>query len=299
MNKGIMLNTDLAAGTHNRYFGRVMFGWMKDDLKVFLMGNANNVNDMGFSPGGGRWGASRQGLVAPKVMGANLNYEKKNRLKLDGSIRWNHTDGDAVVRRSTENFMTSSASSFGNSNSKKMTSANSWDARMRIEWTPYSVWNIMFRPQFRYNSNDGLNNSSSATFRADPYSMPGISDPLTQITTLVERDSIVNNTNIENSLAYTDSKTVGGVLQINRKLNSNGRNITLRLCANYSEVNSQSMSNNFVQYFLVDSTKLPREYIDSTYRANRYAVTPTKNWDYSVRATYSEPIFRQSYLQFS
>lgn len=94
MNKGILLNTDLAAGTHDRYFGRVMFGWMKDDLKVFLMGNANNVNDMGFSPGGGgRWGAGRQGLVAPKVMGVNMNYEKKNRLKLDGSIRWNHTDG--------------------------------------------------------------------------------------------------------------------------------------------------------------------------------------------------------------
>ena len=146
---------------------------------------------------------------------------------------------------------------------------------MRIEWTPDSVWNIMFRPQFRYNSNDGLNNSSSATFRADPYSMPGISDPLTQITTLVERDSIVNNTNRENSLSYSDSKTVGGVLQINRRLNSNGRNITLRLGANYSEGNSQSMSNNYVQYFLVDSTKSPREYIDSTYRANRYAVTPT------------------------
>ena len=300
MNKGILLNTDLAAGTHDRYFGRVMFGWMKDDLKVFLMGNANNVNDMGFSPGGGgRWGAGRQGLVAPKVMGVNLNYEKKDRLKLDGSIRWNHTDGDAVVRRSTENFMTSSASSFGNSNSKNMTRANSWDARMRIEWTPDSVWNIMFRPQFRYNSNDGLDNSASATFRADPYSMPGISDPLTQITTLVERDSIVNNTNRENSLSYSDSKTVGGVLQINRRLNSNGRNITLRLGANYSEGMSQSMSNNYVQYFLVDSTKSPREYIDSTYRANRYAVTPTKNWDYSVRATYSEPIFRQTYLQFS
>ena len=28
-------------------------------------------------------------------------------------------------------------------------------------------------------------------------------------------------------------------------------------------------------------------------------MTPTKNWDYSIRATYSEPIFRQTYLQFS
>ena len=32
---------------------------------------------------------------------------------------------------------------------------------------------------------------------------------------------------------------------------------------------------------------------------NRYAVTPTKNWDYNIRLTYSEPIMRRTYLQFS
>ena len=297
MNKGIMLNTDLAAGTHNRYAGRAMFGWMKDDLKVFLMGNANNVNDMGFSPGGGRWGGARQGLVAPKMMGANVNYEKKDKLKLDGSIRWDHRDDDVAVRRSTESFMTSSSSIFSNSNSKNLARTNSWDARMRIEWTPDTLTNIMFRPQFRYNSNDALNNSVSATFRNDPYRFA--TDPLSELQKLTYQDSIVTNTNQENSLSYSDSKTVGGWLQLNRRLSNNGRNITLRLGGNYSEGISRSMSNNYVYYFIVDSTLTPREYKDSAYHANRYAVTPTKNWDYNVRATYSEPIFRQTYLQFS
>ena len=297
MNKGIMLNTDLAAGTHNRYAGRAMFGWMKDDLKVFLMGNANNVNDMGFSPGGGRWGGGRQGLVAPKMMGANVNYEKKDKLKLDGSIRWDHRDDDVAVRRSTESFMTSSSSIFSNSNSKNLARTNSWDARMRIEWTPDTLTNIMFRPQFRYNSNDALNNSVSATFRNDPYRFA--TDPLSELQKLTYQDSIVTNTNQENSLSYSDSKTVGGWLQLNRRLSNNGRNITLRLGGNYSEGISRSMSNNYVYYFIVDSTLTPREYKDSAYHANRYAVTPTKNWDYNVRATYSEPIFRQTYLQFS
>jgi hypothetical protein len=299
MNKGFMLNTDLAAGTHNRYSGRAMAGWMKDDLKVFLMTSANNVNDMGFSAnGGGRWGGGRQGLTATKMTGVNLNYEKKDRLKLDGSIRWNHSDVDAVVRRSTESFMSSSISSFGNNNSKNMSRTNSWDARMRIEWMPDSMWNILFRPQFRYNSNDGLGDSDGATFRADPYKF-NVTDPLAQIDKLIYTDSIVKNWNMDNSLTYSDSKTVGGVLQINRKLSNNGRNVTLRLSGNYSEGISRSMTNNFVEYFIVDSTKTPREYLDSTYQANRYAVTPTKNWDYTIRTTYSEPIFRQTYLQFS
>ena len=104
------------------------------------------------------------------MTGVNLNYEKKDKLKLDGSIRWNHSDGDATVRRSTENFLSSSTSTFGNSLNGDMTRSNSWDARLRLEWTPDSMTNIMFRPNFQYNSNDGVSEGTSATFDADPYS---------------------------------------------------------------------------------------------------------------------------------
>ena len=47
MNKGIMVNADLAAGTEKRYAGRIFGGVMMNDTKVFLMTNANNTNDMG------------------------------------------------------------------------------------------------------------------------------------------------------------------------------------------------------------------------------------------------------------
>ncbi len=298
MNKGFMSNVDLGIGTEKRYSGRAFMGYMKDDLKIFPMLSANNVNDMGFS-GGGRGGGGRQGLNATKMVGLNVNYEKRDRLKLDGSVRWNHSDGDARVRRSTENFMSSTSSTFGNSLGQNYTRSNSWDARLRLEWTPDTMWNIMFRPQFRYNSNDGLSNSTSATFRADPYLIPGITDPLTQISQLAYQDSVVTNTNDQNSLTYSDSKSAGGWMQVNRRLSSNGRNVTLRLGGNFSEGLSKSTSNSYVQYFIVDSLLNPRQYKDSTYQANRYAVTPTKSWDYSIKATYSEPIFRKIYLQFS
>ena len=45
--------------------------------------------------------------------------------------------------------------------------------------------------------------------------------------------------------------------------------------------------------------KLNQEGNDSIYQSNRYNVTPTKNWNYSIRATYSEPIYDRVYLQFS
>ena len=290
MNKGLMLNANMGVGTQDRYASRIFGGWMKDDLKIFLMTNANNVNDMGFSNRGGRWGAGRQGLTAPKMAGVNLNYEKKDRLTLDGSIRWNHSDVDAKQRQSTENFMSSSASTFGNSISQKYSRSNSWDGRLRVEWRPDSVWNILFRPQWQYNSNDDLAAGSSATFSSDPYSVNGISDPLdgAQLQQLVDA-KLVKNSNRSNSIGYSDNKSFGGRLQINRRLSSTGRNITLRLSGNYGEGMSRSFSNNAVNYYGTKPDDL----------ANRYAVTPTKNWDYSVKTTYSEPIFPKTYLQFS
>ena len=290
MNKGMMVNADLAAGTKHRYSGRIFGGYMKDDLKLFLMSSANNVNDMGFSTGGGRFGGGRQGLTATKMTGVNLNYEKKNKLKLDGSIRWNHSDGDATIRRSTEDFMTSTASTFSNSHTSNMTRNNSWDARLRLEWTPDSMTNIMFRPNFQYNSSDGLNEGISATFSTDPYDIPNITNPLAQLDQLIDQKA-VKNSNMNNAISYSDNKSLGGNLQLNRKLGGGGRNITLRLGGNYGEGTSKSFSNDSVNYYQFAH--------DSVYQANRYAVTPTKNWNYSVRATYSEPIMHRTYLQFS
>ena len=294
MNKGYMVNADLAAGTRHRYSGRIFAGMQSSDLKIFVPLSANNVNDMGFPGGGGRFGGGRQGLTATKMAGFNLNYEKKDRLKFDASIRWNHSDGDAVVRTSSENFMTGSSSTFKNSLRSNLSRSNSWDARFRLEWTPDSMTNIMMRPQFNYNSSDGLSEGISLTMDADPYRW--VKDPLddSALGTLVDEDVVINRDR-SNSITYSDSKSMGGWLQLNRRLNNSGRNVTLRFSGNVGDGMDKSFSNSLVEYFQL----VNQHGEDSTHQTNRYAVTPTKNWNYGIRATYSEPIFRQTYLQFS
>ena len=295
MNRGYMVNADLAAGTRSRYSGRIFAGMQSSDLKIFIPMSANNVNDMGFpGGGGGRFGGGRQGLTATKMLGFNLNYEKKDRFKLDASIRWNHSNVDAVVRRSTEDFMSGNASTFSINLTSNMSRTNSWNARFRLEWTPDSLTNIMMRPQFNYNSNDGLGEGYSMTFDEDPFKT--IKDPFDdeELQKLIDK-GVVKNRNVNNSISYSDSKSAGGWLQLNRRLNSKGRNITLRFSGNVGEGMSRSFTNSLVEYY-----QLVNQFgEDSTYQANRYAVTPTKNWNYGLRATYSEPIFRQVYLQFS
>ena len=287
MNRGTMINADLGIGTQDRYSGRLFGGVMKSDMTLFLMTSANNVNDMGFpggGGGGGRFGMGRQGLTATKMTGVNFNYEKKDKLTLDGSVRWNHSDGDAFSKSSTESFIDGNTSSFGNSISQNYSRSNGWDAQMRLEWMPDSMTNIMFRPNFRYNSNDGEQVGKNATFNQDPYLF--VTDPLMSIKELGDK---VLNYNEQNSISYSDSKSVGGMLQLNRKLNNFGRNITLQLNGNWSEGNSKSLSNNLTELVARDSA----------YQTNRWNVTPTDNYSYSARLTYSEPIMRRTYLQFS
>ena len=290
MNKGVMVNADLAAGTEKRYAGRIFGGVMMNDTKVFLMTNANNTNDMGFpgGGGGGRWGGGRQGLTANKMTGVNFNYENTDKLKLDGSVRWNHSNGDAFSKRTSETFYSQSTSQYSNNVSHNFTRSNNWNAQMRLEWQPDSMTNILFRPTFRYNSNDGDNSNDEATFSENPYNY--VQAPLDEMATLIRQGIVLNNRQ-QQSISYSDSKNLNGMLQFNRRLSNNGRNITVQLNAGWSDGESRSISDSYINYFQTG--------IVTGDTINRYSITPTKNWNYRARLTYSEPIFPRTYLQFS
>ena len=53
MNKGTFGNVDLSGGTEDRYMGRAMVNYFNDNTQVTFIAGANNVNDQGFSGGGG------------------------------------------------------------------------------------------------------------------------------------------------------------------------------------------------------------------------------------------------------
>ena len=150
---------------------------------------------------------------------------------------------------------------------------------MRIEWQPDSMTNILFRPTLRFNSNDGLDLSDEATYDQDPYKY--VTNPLEQLPELLAL-GIVKNNRVQNNVSYSDSKNLGGMLQFNRKLNSKGRNITVQVNGNWGKGGSQSINDALVNFYQLA--------YDSVYVTRRYNDTPTKNWNYRARVTYSEPI---------
>ena len=295
MNKGLISNIDLGVGNKSRYNMRGMGGYFNDNNRFMLFANANNTSDRGFGggPGRGFWGGAN-GLNASKMIGANYNYELKNKFKFNTSLRWNHSDGDVWSSRSSENFMGSS-SSFSNSLSQSFSRSNSWNGNIRLEWMPDSMTNILFRPSISWSTSDGLSGSQSASYNKDPYTITS-KDPLSEegIEELDKAEAMVNS-QLTNGITYSDNNNINGMLQINRKLGNKGRNITFRVDAKYTDKDSKSISLNNAKLYLVQTA----EGKDSTYQTNRYNLTPSKNYSYAGQLTYSEPLWKATFLQFS
>lgn len=308
MNKGLIANMDLSIGTKQRYSERGMAAYFNDRNRLMLFASANNTNDMGFPGGGGPggWGPNKQGLNASKMLGLNYNYENKDKLKMDASLRWNHSDGDISSTVASENFV-SQNSSFSNSRAKNLSRSNSWDGRFRLEWTPDTMTNIMFRPSFTIKSSDALARSLSAQFNADPYQITN--DPLEDAAraelgledvslskSLLQQAGALVNLQSSSSISYSESENLRGMLQYNRRLSAMGRNITVRTDASYGKTDANSLSLTNAYMYLVDVANGNETDHYNTYR---YNVTPTRNYSYSLQATYSEPLWRATFLQLS
>lgn len=308
MNKGLIANMDFSIGTKQRYSERGMAAYFNDRNRLMLFASANNTNDMGFPGGGGPggWGFNKQGLNASKMQGLNYNYENKDKLKMDASLRWNHSDGDISSTVASENFV-SQNSSFSNSRAKNFSRSNSWDGRFRLEWKPDTMTNIMFRPSFTIKSSDALARSLSAQFNADPYQITndpledaaraelGLEDVSTSKSLLQQAGALVNLQS-SSSISYSESENLRGMLQYNRRLSAMGRNVTVRTDASYGKTDANSLSLTNAYMYLVDVANGNETDHYNTYR---YNVTPTRNYSYSLQATYSEPLWRATFLQLS
>ena len=294
MNKGLMSNIDLGIGNKDRYSARGMGGYFNSNNRFMLFGNANNTSDRGFGGGGPRRGfGGGNGLNASKMLAANYNYEEKNKFKFNTSLRWNHSDGDVWSRRSSENFLGSS-SSFSNSLNQNFSRSDSWNGNIRLEWMPDTMTNILFRPSISWTTNDSHSTGLSASFNQDPYQYT--EDPLSDegIEKMDEVDAVINRQKSV-SLSYSKNNNIRGMLQLNRKLNNKGRNVTLRMDAKYTDKDSKSISLQNAHLYLVQN----EAGLDSTYQTNRYNLTPSKDYSYSAQATYSEPLWKATFLQFS
>ncbi len=276
MKNGWYGNVNLGAGTQHRYAERFNVNRFKDDFQATLLGSANNVSDMGFGGGGGRWGWGDQGLESSKEIGGNFATAKP-KLETGGSVRYRYDGSDNENTSSTEYFNATLAK-FSEDYSKNFTSNRRLTGNFRFEWKPDTMTNIIFRPDFTYSRNRGRGYSMSGSYSADPND-----------TILNRLADIVVNTNASRNQSYSTNSNFKGELQANRKLNNRGRNLTLRVVGNYSDGRSEQLSAANISYNTMGTDQ----------QNNRYYETPSKNFGLQGQMTYSEPIADRTYLQLS
>lgn len=297
MNIGYNVNTDAAYGTHDRYSERINANFFRDNMKLSLVENANNANGRSTPGRGGRGGSNgmgggSNGLRSSKSVGVNMNYDDRKYLQMDGNVRWNHSDSDSHSTSSSESFVRKNGA-FSNSESLSKSRSNGWNAEWRIEWKPTEQWNIQLRPSASINTNDRLSNSKSGSFNKDPYLF--MEDPLNELASFVDNDSVRVNSGNNVGLNYSKSRNVGLSLQINRRFGDKGRNLTFRAEGSYGDSDGNSVTKNRTHYYLLKGINNS----DSIRFTNRYNESPSVNRNMSAQITYSEPIMTNTFLQLS
>ena len=284
--RGLQMNPDIGYGTNHRYGIRLTAMKPFGAMRYTFMGNSNNVNDRNFTGRGGRGRGNGNGQRHTKTAALDVSYENNKNLRLSGRVTWNHSDADNWNRTGSENFVNTRGGAFSNSVSQSYSRNSSWTGNMNLQWTIDSMTTLSFRPNMSFSTNDSRSYSNNASFNADPFDH--VTDPLSfdGLMTMYEKKLIVNG-RTNKSLGYSSSKNVSSQLQLYRRFGNKGRNIALSGNINYRNGRNRNANLSSVHLY---QTKDQFDN-DSAYQTNRYTVSPSDNFSYSLGATYTEPLY--------
>lgn len=297
MKDGWLVNVDLGYGTEDRYTGKVNVSRFTDHAQFMLLGSRNNVGDRGFPGGGGGWRGGGAGVTTSTMGGLNGAWENGKReeeagyLELGGNIRVNQTKTTSDTRSNSETFLTGSSSTFNNARNHSVTHSTNINLDAKVEWKPDSLTTLTFRPAYSHSDGDNRGNNSTVTFNSDPY-LAGLTNPLDEYRDMKDPDSIRVNGNDRYTWGDSKSNSLDGHLLINRRLMKPGRNLMLDIDGAWSKRENNSYTRSMIDYYQTTA----RERKTATYQNN---VSPSKNYSYQARLSYSEPLAKNLNLQLS
>ncbi|MBQ8098454.1 MAG: outer membrane beta-barrel protein [Bacteroidaceae bacterium] len=296
-------NIDLAYGNHDRYSSNVFVNRFTDNTRISVFGSMNNVGDRRFRGGGPGFRGGSNGLSANKNVGVDgfWNNGKKEReggfFQIGGNVRLSHVSTDALSRTNSETFLnTDNESSFSNSSGHSLGKRSSASVELNLRWNPDTLTSVYMRPNISHNESNSSSNSLSATFNSNPYEvtdnpLDSMFRSLNSFNVPTSLSNIAVNRNSRMSIGASHSNNYDVNLGITRRLNNKGRSISLDGGAALS--NSDNFSYNISDIFYYQRRSNQQVY------SNQYSTSPSKSWNYNVRASYSEPLAKNLFLQTS
>ncbi len=164
----------------DKYKGSFIVNGMAGKNSITILGNANNVNDEGFTDGNGqrfrRFGGTN-GINTTQSLGLNLNLGT-TKLRYGGEIFYSHNDRHNWRRSHTRNIFNDGENTYDDQESDTRDRGHNLTANLRLKWDPDSFNTFDFRPNFSAN----FNNSNSSAFGVNY--RRAVTDPTTNSRTL-------------------------------------------------------------------------------------------------------------------
>ena len=270
------------------YSGRIMMNRFERKQQYSVFANTGNT--------GGNVGLN-QNTSAGFNMAKNFGEEWRKvqyQYKVGGNANFSTGGSHNENESSSETILNEMNSTFSNNWNTNANSNLRASGDFQFEWRPDSMTSLIIRPNFNYNQSGSTSASKSATFNEDPYATIDRlydldEDDLQPLDSAWTDASRINWARRESN-SENESTSVNASIQFTRRMNTEGRNLTLRANGGYTEGQSYSRSNSFTRFYQRN---------DSTSIINRFNSTPSLSYNMSGRVMYSEPLALATYLQLS
>lgn len=165
MNNGWFGNAEAGYGTDDRYKANFIVNRFWNGNQITLLGNFNNVNELGFNDGmSGRFRrfGGDNGITTSQALGLNFNIGNKEIFRVGGNLMYNHTDRDTQTS-SARTYIFPDSSSYYDTEKNSRDKGHTFRADFRVQWNPDSMNTFEFRPNFSYSKNDSWSYSEALT----------------------------------------------------------------------------------------------------------------------------------------
>ncbi len=272
MKDGWVGQVKLGGGNESRYEENLTANRFLDASQFSAIGSAHNTNDQGFSGYGG--GGGMGGINVTKTLGINFDKDY-NKIKIGGDVSYDYTNSKNISEENTTTSYGGSTYSYNTDNNTSINKNDEFLGNLRLEWNPDSTTSVIFSHSYTLGNTRDQAESVSRTYNIQyPY---------------VEGSTTKRGVNYRNGNSKSSGNSVqtNGNIQFTKRLNNRGRNFSIFANYGYNKQNTDQYSLNNIDYFVQDSTVLQ----------NRYVPTNNHGYNYQIGISYSEPVFKQRFLQ--
>lgn len=248
----------------------------QDNKNFSIIGSFNNVNNTGFTDASSNYSSQNRGAAnginTSGILGVTFAENKNDHYDFGGNVQYKHNKNEAEKNSKTETFR-KSGSTYQDDRSTSLRKSDDVSTNFRFSWKPDSMTTIMFRPSVSYSHSNTESSSSSQNYNTFRF---------------------MNNEKSSMKTLESDRLNLNATLRFVRKLNSKGRNVSFNSGFTYGYSPSDQNSFSETHFYTEDEDDIN----DSVLISNRYTDRCSKNLTYYVEAAYTEPIFKNHFLQF-